>query len=274
MRLGIYAPQGWFGEFDGVEPAVAWARSVEVVRRAEARGADSVWAADHLDTMPDHPNGTTFESHTTLTGMAGVTDRVELGQLVACVGFRRPALLIKATDTLHAVSRGRAVLGVGAGWYAAEWERAGFGPFPAPGDRLAELEQCLVHAREFFPSMVDGGPRVVVGGNGPKVNWRLAARLADELNLGGMAPGDVAHALPVIASRCEEIGRDPATLPVSVWVGGLDADGDDAVDVLRRYADVGASRVMVYRRSWAADPPAVEGLFDQAVRAGTELIQS
>ena len=56
----------------------------------------------------------------------------------------------------------------------------------------------------------------MVGGNGPNVTWRLAARFADELNLDGLTPGEVVEALPVIAQRCEEIGRDPATLKVSV----------------------------------------------------------
>ena len=62
----------------------------------------------------------------------------------------------------------------------------------------------------------------MVGGNGPNVTWRLAARHADELNLDGMSPDEVAEALPVIRSRCEEIGRDPATPPVSVHVWGED----------------------------------------------------
>ena len=62
----------------------------------------------------------------------------------------------------------------------------------------------------------------MVGGNGPNVTWRLAARHADELNVDGMSPDEVAEALPVIRGRCEEIGRDPATLPVSVHIWGED----------------------------------------------------
>ena len=67
-------------------------------------------------------------------------------------------------------------------------------------------------------------PRVpiMVGGNGPNVTWRLAARHADELNLDGMSPADVVEALPVIRARCEEVSRDPATLTISVHVWGRD----------------------------------------------------
>ena len=73
-------------------------------------------------------------------------------------------------------------------------------------------------------------PRVpiMVGGNGPNVTWRLAARHADELNVDGLTPTELAEALPVIRGRCEEIGRDPATLSVSVHVWGEDITGRGA----------------------------------------------
>ena len=57
---------------------------------------------------------------------------------------------------------------------------------------------------------------IMVGGNGPNVTWRLAARFADELNLDGMTPEEVAAALPTVRTRCEEIDRDPASLDISV----------------------------------------------------------
>ena len=81
----------------------------------------------------------------------------------------------------------------------------------------------------------------MVGGNGPNVTWRLAARYADELNLDGMTPAEVAEALPVIRARCEEIGRDPATLAVSVHLWGEDmvAGGPERVDRLAAYRELG-----------------------------------
>ena len=83
-------------------------------------------------------------------------------------------------------------------------------------------------------------PRVpiMVGGNGPNVTWRLAARHADELNLDGMAPSEVAEALPVIRSRCEEIDRDPATLKVSVHMWGemFSKGGTSRIGLLPRTA--------------------------------------
>ena len=78
----------------------------------------------------------------------------------------------------------------------------------------------------------------MVGGNGPNRTWRLAARFADELNVDWLSPDEVADARPVIASRCEEIGRDPATLRLSVNIGRPHsaAEGKVRVDLLRRYA--------------------------------------
>ena len=103
------------------------------------------------------------------------------------------------------------------------------------------------HERHNVPKPIQR-PRVpiMVGGNGPNVTWRLAARHADELNLDGMSPAEVAEAMPVIRARCEEIGRDPATLPVSVhiWWGDLDEAGAARVDLLAGHREAGVSRVM------------------------------
>ncbi len=118
-------------------------------------------------------------------------------------------------------------------------------------------------------------PRVpiMVGGNGPNVTWRLAARHADELNLDGLSPEDVAEALPVIASRCEEIGRDPATLPISVhlWAAAISDGGRERVERLAAYRELGVSRVMGLVRQAALSDDALESLVEDARDAGVEL---
>ncbi len=118
-------------------------------------------------------------------------------------------------------------------------------------------------------------PRVpiMVGGNGPNVTWRLAARHADELNLDGMTPAEVADALPVIASRCEEIDRDPASLPVSVhvWKERFGIGGTARIDLLGGYRDAGVSRVMGLDDATATTDDALESLAEDARAAGVEL---
>jgi alkanesulfonate monooxygenase SsuD/methylene tetrahydromethanopterin reductase-like flavin-dependent oxidoreductase (luciferase family) len=113
----------------------------------------------------------------------------------------------------------------------------------------------------------------MIGGNGPNVTWRLAAKHADELNLDGMSPSDVAAALPIIHSRCEEIGRDPATLAISVHMWGEDLlqAGRPRVDRLAGYRELGVSRVMGLDRAIAKSDEALESFAEDARAAGIEM---
>jgi alkanesulfonate monooxygenase SsuD/methylene tetrahydromethanopterin reductase-like flavin-dependent oxidoreductase (luciferase family) len=186
-------------------------------------------------------------------------------------------------------------LGIGAGWKRDEWEAYGYG-FPETKERLAMLGDHL----EVITRMLDGDKHqhatwegrfarvrdarnvpkpvqqhlpIMVGGNGRNVTWRLAAKHADELNLDGMTPDEVAEALPVIRSRCEEIGRDPATLTVSVHVWGEDfsSPGSRRVDQLAAYAGLGVSRVMGLIKASARSDEALESLLADARAAGAEI---
>jgi alkanesulfonate monooxygenase SsuD/methylene tetrahydromethanopterin reductase-like flavin-dependent oxidoreductase (luciferase family) len=118
-------------------------------------------------------------------------------------------------------------------------------------------------------------PRVpiMVGGNGPNVTWRLAARHADELNVDGMLPAELGEAMPTIRARCEEIGRDPATLAISVhvWGGHVKRAGQERVDRFAAYRELGVDRIMTLRRDSATTDEALESLAADARAAGAEL---
>ena len=116
MQVGVLIPQGWKYEYNGWDPAVAWARTLELARDAEELGFESEWVFDHFHTVPDPVDEITFESFTTLTAMAMVTSRVRLGHMVICTGFRNPALVAKLASTLDVVSNGRFEIGIGGGW--------------------------------------------------------------------------------------------------------------------------------------------------------------
>jgi F420-dependent oxidoreductase-like protein len=298
MKLGVIVPQGWTGEYDGWDPERAWARTVDVARQAERIGAESIWLFDHLHTVPKPTDEITFESFTSLSALAAQTDRVRLGQIVICNGFRNPALTAKMAATLDTISGGRFELGIGAGWKRDEWQAYGYG-FPETGERLAMLHDGL----EIIGRMLEPDPRahatyegehysvrdarnvpkpiqpsgmpLMVGGNGPNVTWRLAARYADELNLDGLSPDEVREALPIIRSRCEEIGRDPDTLSVSVhlWWGMPDWQEPGAArqQFLRDYLGLGISRVMGLLRTSAEDDGALDELAEDAHAAGLDL---
>jgi F420-dependent oxidoreductase-like protein len=298
VRIGAIAPQGWTGEYDGWDSTRAWQRTVAVARQAEALGFESVWLFDHFTTVPRAKNELTFESFTSLTALAALTERVRLGHIVICTAFRNPALTAKMISTMDVISGGRMELGIGAGWKRDEWLAYGYG-FPETKERLAALGDHLeVITRMLAPgrttratyagtyASVTGAinlakpiqqPRVpiMVGGNGQNVTWRLAARHADELNVDGMSHAEVADALPVIASRCEEIGRDPASLPVSVhlWWGmpEMREPGQRRVDHLAGYREAGISRVMTLVQASAKSDEALEALAADARAAGIEM---
>jgi F420-dependent oxidoreductase-like protein len=293
MKAGVIVPQGWIGDYDGWDPGQAWERSVAVAKKAEALGFESLWVFDHFHTIPEPTDEITFESFTMLAALAAVTERVRLGHVVICTGFRNPALTAKMISTLDVISGGRMELGIGAGWKRDEWEAYGFG-FPSTTERLAALGDHLeVITRMQAPgratyegryARVAGAinvpeplqqPRVpiMVGGNGPNVTWRLAARYADELNVDGMSPSQVAEALPVIADRCAEIGRDPATLPVSVhmWQQHVSEPGPERVARLAAYAELGVARVMTILRASVHGDEALEAFADDVRAAGAEM---
>ncbi len=296
MKIGTLVPQGWVGEYDGWDPLEAWRRTASVAQQAERLGFESIWLFDHFHTIPRPTDEITFESFTCLSALAAITRRVRLGHVVICTGFRNPALTAKMISTMDTISGGRMDLGIGAGWKRDEWLAYGYG-FPGTKERLARLGDDL----EVITRMLDGdrhrhatfeGPHarvsdarnvpkpiqqprvpIMVGGNGPEVTWRLAARHADELNVDGMSPAEVAHALPVIRSRCEEIGRDPATLAVSVhlWGEHIAATGAPRVDLLAAYRELGVSRVMGLDRSITRTDEALESLAEDARAAGVDL---
>jgi hypothetical protein len=116
---------------------------------------------------------------------------------------------------------------------------------------------------------------IMVGGNGPEVTWRLAARFADELNLDGMSPDELREALPVIRSRCEEIDRDPESLRISVhaWWGNPDwaSPGDRRIAFLGQLGDLGIDRVMGLLQESASSDEALTALAEDARAAGVRL---
>ncbi len=293
MDLGVLVPQGWKHEYDGWDPATAWARSIELARESERLGFESIWVFDHFTTVPDPTDEITFESFTMLAALTQVTRRVRMGHMVICNGFRNPALVAKMASTLDVLSEGRFEVGIGGGWKKDEWLAYGYG-FPPVSDRLAALRDGLevitrmlapgratyegphasIHGAINVPKGIQQ-PRVpiLVGGNVKDVTGRLAARFADEWNWVFIGADEVRDYRALARQRCEEIGRDPATLRTSLYV--LDEDmkptGQQRVDALAAIAETGIDRAVAFPGRW---DPSVEGLerfAEDARKAGIEL---
>jgi F420-dependent oxidoreductase-like protein len=297
LKIGVIVPQGWTGEYKGWSATDAWSRTRDVAWQAEALGFESIWLFDHFHTVPRPTLEITFEAFTALSALAAETRRVRLGHVVLCAGYRNPALTTKMISTLDAISGGRAELGLGAGWKRDEWQGYGYG-FPDAPERLAVLKDQLEISTAMMTQdratyagdhhSIDGAinrpapvqqPRIpiMVGGNGPNVTWRLAARYADELNVDGMTPAEVGQALPTIRRRCEEAGRDPDSLSVSVhvWWESLEAvSGRQRADLVAQYAELGVSRVIGMIRSAVDSDEALAAWADDARAGGADLLES
>jgi len=291
MKVGLTLPQGCDREYLGLDPVTAWSRTVEIAQRADEAGFDSLWLYDHMQVDPPPEEAIVFDPFVEISALAALTNRARLGHLVLAAAYRNAGLTAKMISTVDVVSGGRAILGIGAGWKEDEWLAYGYG-FPSAGERLAILADHLeIITRMLAPGRatyegryahVVGAihepkglqqPRIpiLVGGNGPNVTWRLAARFADELNLDALTPAAVAGALPIIRQRCEEIGRDPGSLDVSVHIwgeaGAVEA-GQQRRERLLEYAELGLARAIVQGFPGVKEPALLESLIDDCAAAG------
>jgi hypothetical protein len=258
IRLGLQIPNFSYGT--GVEklfPTV-----LAQAREAESAGFDSVFVMDHFYQLPmlGTPDQPMLEAYTALGALATATERVQLGTLVTGNTYRNPTLLGKAITTLDVVSAGRAILGIGAGWFELEHDQLGFefGTFTDRFNRLDEALQIVLpmiggHRPTFSgnwyratdaiaePRYRDHIP-LMIGGSGEKKTFSLAARHFDHINV--MAGfNDLPHKVRVLRQRCEEVGRDPATLETSVLVTALidDSIQPDQIPAERRQRLVAGS---------------------------------
>ena len=233
-----------------------FARTVELAQAAEEAGFDMVTVMDHFYQIGPVGEETEpmLEGYSVLAALAMRTERVLLGTMVSGVTYRNPAMLAKTATTLDLISKGRAVLGLGAAWNDSEHQGYGF-DFPGIGERENRLEEALTIAKAMFteerPSFdgtyyrIDralnrprpvraGGPLILVGGGGEKRTLRTAARFADITNWFGTLD-EAAAKLAVLDRHCEAIGRDPKeiTRTVAVPIVPVASEGDKAAVLTR-----------------------------------------
>lgn len=283
MKAGLVLPQGCDREYKDLLPAEAWRLARETALRAEQLGFESLWSYDHLQVHPPLEQVPIFESFVSLAALATETTTIKLGHLVMAAAFRNAALTAKMISTLDVISGGRAIIGIGAGWKEDEWLAYGYG-FPDKSTRLNILEDHLEIITRLLtlPITTYSGkfasaqsayndpkgiqePRIpiVVGGNGPRRTWRIAARFADELNFDAMTPSEIRDALPIVRERCREVGRDPNTLSLSLHFWGPPAavsPGRERVERLREYQQLGINRVIFELGSRIRDPRLLDDL--------------
>ena len=221
-----------------------WPKISELARHAEARGLDSLWVYDHLlFRMADEPDDGSLDSLTVLAAAAAVTTRIRLGTIVLGTGFRSPGITARAAAAIDEISEGRVILGLGVGWHEPEYQAFGI-PFD---HRVGRFEEFLAIALPLLrgervtldgqwhqaadavlmpppprPTRIPGRIPILIAGKGERV-LDLVARHADAWNAAWFGFPDERYTQrnTDLLRACERVGRDPASLEVTV---GLSID--------------------------------------------------
>jgi alkanesulfonate monooxygenase SsuD/methylene tetrahydromethanopterin reductase-like flavin-dependent oxidoreductase (luciferase family) len=266
-----------------VEREVRWPELAAMARAAEEVGFDSIWVGDHLlYRSSGRGERGPWEAFTTLAALAAVTERVELGPLVACTGFHPPAVLAKMAASVDEVSRGRFVLGLGAGWNRTEFDAFGI-PYDHRVDRFADawaIIEPLVHGGRadhrgrwwqasdavlLPPAPAGRRMPVMVGSNGPRM-LEITLPTADAWNTWftefGNVPERFAPLDAAVTRIAEAAGRAPADILRSACLlvaveGGagerphdpawpaVDGSADRIAAVVGELAEAGADEVIL-----------------------------
>ena len=258
MQLGILLD---------VQEGIGWEEWRRLVPLVEALGFESLWRSDHLFSLFDHPERPGLECWTALAWAAEHTSRVAIGPLVSPVTFRHPSLLALQAATVDALSGGRLVVGIGAGWHAGEHRAFGV-PFPPAAERIERLGEAAALLKALLGggmatyqgkySTLEGAvahprpprrPPLLIAGGGERRTLRVVAEHADEWNVPGLSPARYREKRAALERHCAEVGRDPAEIARSVT--SLFVVGTSAAEIERRTADREA-----YAYTWVpADTP-------------------
>lgn len=268
MRIGVQLPE--------VEREVRWPEYAAMARTAEAAGFDSIWLGDHMLYRDERGERGPWDVWTQLAALAAVTERVALGPLVACTAFHQPAILARLAASVDEISRGRLVVGLGAGWNEVEFRAFGI-PFE---HRVARFEEAFEVVRRLlrgerltFPGRfyrVDDAlllpsparcPPLMVGATRPRM-LAIALPHVDAWNTWytpyGNTPEGFARLNAGVTEAAENVGRDPAQIERSACVlvrvdGGADqrraevapVDVDDLSEHLSSLAQAGADEAIL-----------------------------
>lgn len=265
------SPPTRFGLFVG-QAGLSWDDLRERFQLADELGFDHIWLVDHLmPTDPPHDRDM-LEAWTSLAALAAVTEHVRIGILVTSNTFRHPSVLARQAMTVDHISKGRLILGIGTGWYADEHRRFGI-PFPEAPERVDQLEEAV----EVITALMSGEPAtfagrhyqlddalalprpvqqpripILIAAHRPRM-LRLAARRADMWDTFATTEGtategvtsDLGERVAIFEAACRELGRDPAGVRRSVWVGSEPFDSPAAyAEFVERHRSLGFTDLM------------------------------
>jgi alkanesulfonate monooxygenase SsuD/methylene tetrahydromethanopterin reductase-like flavin-dependent oxidoreductase (luciferase family) len=237
------------------QEGISWQQWLDLAEDAERLGFAALFTSDHYGSAFGLPGRAALDAWTVLAAIATRTRRIGLGTLVSPVTFRHPSVLARMALTVDQISGGRISVGLGAGWNEGEHAAFGF-PFPALGVRMTMLEEQTAVVRGLLdgdavtvagahyslaggtqhPATVQRRVPIILGGAAGPRAARLAAAHADEYDLVFVAPDEARAARRRLDAACEAVGRDPATLPMTLMTRCV--VGTDEAEYRRRLASV------------------------------------
>jgi alkanesulfonate monooxygenase SsuD/methylene tetrahydromethanopterin reductase-like flavin-dependent oxidoreductase (luciferase family) len=267
------------------QEGVDWRLWKHLAETVEGLGFDSFWRSDHLLSVEGADERAVIECWTSLPLIASWTRRLPFGPNVSPMTFRLPGVLAKQAAAVDVLSGGRLVMGVGAGWHAAEHEAFGI-PFPSLKERMDRLDAAIPAMEEVWathaPRPVRGTIPFLVGGGGERRTLRAVARHASLWSLGRRPTVDeYRHKVEVLEGHCREVGRNPAEIrrgfQTIVVVGRDEAELRRRADALRQVLPWTRDRTpeevldAMRSRCFAGTPSEIAGAMRPYIELGADL---
>ena len=296
MRISLQLP---YFKFDGGTPAIA-PKVKAIASAAEDADFYSMWVMDHffqLGAWLGPAEDPMLEAYSTLSFLAGVTNRLKLGTLVTGVIYRYPAQLVNAVTTLDVLSEGRAYLGIGAAWYEEEAKSLGI-PYPDTKTRFEMLEETLRYTHQMWNEDDNGAfdgkhiqatatinhpqpmsqphPPIMIGGMGEKKTLKYVAQYGDACNLFASVGSEVLqHKLDVLKGHCDDVGRDyddiEKTAIATTEIGIGNQTAADIIEQCQSLAALGISHVIYNHQGYDAILDTIDVMGKDVVPAVVDL---
>ena len=293
LKFGLIVPQGWRMDLVGIpDPVEAYETMTRVAQEAEALGFDSIWLFDHFHTVPTPTQEVTFECWTSTAALARDTQRVHIGQMVTCNGYRNPALLAKMASTVDTLSHGRLDFGIGAGWYEHEYLAYGYDYLDAP-KRLRHLreavqvilamwtqDEAVFEGKYYHVRGAINQPKgvqkphipLLIGGGGEQVTLKLVAQYGDACNLGHLDVEGLEHKFSILKKHCDEVGRDYNSIRRTVLFNCAIAETDEEAMAKSRPFQRNIPSGRIREQALVGTPDVIRKRLEEIEQAGAQEI--